>query len=158
MWQLNHIIIFIISLISMFCSPSLVLICNNSCIILFVLISLVVSTHVILCLSLKYFSLMQRSWNITVIWQFLEFTRSFIHYVWLICKWYYLCIGLMMASMLYERAARIEHTCHHQTYLVHVSVVTTGQWIIVPPFLGKPCVSTWQYIQQICTATAKWCY
>ena len=33
-----------------------------------------------------------------------------------------LCIGLMMASVLYERAARIEHTCHHQTYTWYTSL------------------------------------
>ena len=122
------------------------------CIIIFVLISVVISTPNFMYNTVFYknnFSPMGRSWNNYGNLTVFKITRSFIHYVWLICKWYYLCIGLMMASMLYERAARIEHTCHHQTYLVHVSVVTTAQWIIMPPFLGKPCVSAWQ---QICTA------
>ena len=38
-----------------------------------------------------------------------------------------------MAGMLYERAARVEHTCHHQTYLVHVHARQNRT-----PLLGSP--------------------
>ena len=53
-----------------------------------------------------------------------------------------LCIGLIMAGMLYDRAARVEHTYHDQTYLVHVfpSVAypsaTLAQWAGM--LIGKP--------------------
>ena len=46
-----------------------------------------------------------------------------------------------MAGMLYERAARVEHTCHHQTY-VHARQNRT-------PLLGNRCISVMRKLSKI---------
>ena len=47
------------------------------------------------------------------------FDMTIYRFVW------YLCIGLITASVLCKHAARVEHTCRDQTNLVQV---TSAQW------------------------------